>query len=95
MTDIAEDDLRRRAEKRADAKIGFNVHLLVYLAVNILLIAINALTSPGHWWFIFASLGWGVGLLAHGFAVYARLDQGRERMVQQEMERLRRAATPR
>jgi 2TM domain len=33
-TDISEDELRRRAVKRLQAKAGFWTHLAVYLAVN-------------------------------------------------------------
>jgi hypothetical protein len=89
MTDDAERDLRRRAEQRADAKIGFQIHALVYVLVNGGLFAINMLTSPHQLWFYWPAFGWGIGLLAHGAGVYARLDQGRERMIAAEMERLR------
>jgi hypothetical protein len=72
------DPFERAAEReRVDyQKLGFRVHLGVYLAVNALLFATWALTSG--WtddgisfpWFLFPLLGWGVGLVAH-FAVYS------------------------
>lgn len=36
----------QRARRRVEAKIGFYIHLAVYVGVNILLIIINLLTSP-------------------------------------------------
>ena len=36
--------------------------------VNGGLLAINLLSSPGHWWFYWPMLGWGIGLAAHDFA---------------------------
>ena len=36
-------------------------------------------------------LGWGVGVIAHGLSVYAYVGDHRERMIEEEMSRLRRA----
>jgi len=90
MTDANDTELRRTAERRADMKIGFRTHLLTYLLVNGGLFAINLLTSPGHWWFYWPMIGWGVGLAAHFASTYVDLGADRERMVQAEIERLRR-----
>jgi uncharacterized membrane protein len=49
---------------------GFQIHLAAYVAVNLLLIAINLLTTPTVLWFFWPLLGWGIGILAHGAAVY-------------------------
>jgi hypothetical protein len=89
MTDDLNRELRRKAERRADAKIGFRIHLLVYAVVNAGLFAINMITSPGHFWFMWGALGWGVGLLAHGLAVYATDGDHRERLIEAELEKLR------
>ena len=40
-----------RAEKRAEAKLGFYRHFAIYLGVNMLLFLINLFTSHGAWWF--------------------------------------------
>ena len=89
---MAEDEelrLRRIAERRADAKLGFRSHLMVYAIVNAGLLAINLTTSPGYLWFVWPMAGWGIGLLAHGFSVYAHADGQREQMVEKELTRLR------
>ena len=44
---MSEDELYRRAAKRADEKIGFYKHLSSYIVVNVILIVLNFLTSPG------------------------------------------------
>jgi hypothetical protein len=40
-------------------------------------------------WPVFASLGWGIGLVVHGWTVYGVDDARREAEVQKEMRRLR------
>jgi hypothetical protein len=72
MTDAFE---RAASRELADNhKIGFYVHLAVYLAVQAMLVITWALTSRtddgfGFPWFLFVIFGWGIGLAAH-FAVY-------------------------
>ena len=84
-----EDALRRRAERQADVKLGFRTHLFVYVLVNAGLVAINLVTSPGYFWAIWPIVGWGLGLVGHGVAVYHFAGDTRERAVQAELQRLR------
>jgi 2TM domain-containing protein len=56
-----ERDLARErilARRRA----GFISHLWAFIGVQIFLIAINMLSSPSYWWFLYPLLGWGLGL---------------------------------
>ncbi len=85
-----ETELRRAAEKRASAILGFRYHLIVYLMVNGGLVALNLTTSHHYLWSLWSVLGWGIGLVSHGLSVYGRSGQSYEAMVQREMERLRR-----
>jgi hypothetical protein len=48
---------------------GFQIHFAAYVAVNILLIAVNLLTTPNHLWFYWPLFGWGIGIIAHSAAV--------------------------
>ncbi|HEY8574486.1 2TM domain-containing protein [Phenylobacterium sp.] len=89
MAEDTELDLRRRAEQRADAKIGFRKHFIAYVLVNGAFIAINLLTSRDYLWFIWPLLGWGIGVVAHFAAVYIDDGAARERAVMAEMERMR------
>jgi hypothetical protein len=60
-----------RARKRVEEIKGFYVHLGIYLIVNSMLFAINMLSDSGSLWFYWPLLGWGIGLGAHAFSVFA------------------------
>ncbi len=60
--------LDRLARRRAGAKMGWIVHALVYVAVNLFLAALAF--GSGRNWAIYPALGWGIGLAAHGLVVY-------------------------
>ena len=79
----------KKAKKRVEVKIGFFIHLLVYLLVNTMLIAINLSTSSDHIWTAGPLLGWGIGLLFHGTGVFlfSGLIQVKERMIQKELSK--------
>jgi 2TM domain len=82
-------ELYERAKKRVETRIGFYIHLFVYLAVNTLLIIVNLTASPGYYWFKWPLLGWGIGLLLHGIGVFASSigSSVKERMIQKEMKK--------
>jgi hypothetical protein len=84
-----DQDILRRAEKRVDAKLGFYIHLGVYILVNGMMVAVNLMTSPGTYWFIWPLIGWGVGLLFHGLSVFVFGDglAIRKKMIEAEMRR--------
>lgn len=44
---------------------SFIVHLVVYLAVNILLLVINLNFTPHILWVLYPAIGWGIGLVLH------------------------------
>ena len=48
----------------------FYGHLISYVIVNIVLIIINLLTSPGHLWFYWPTIFWGIGILFHASKVF-------------------------
>lgn len=66
----ANEDLRRLARRAAGRKIGFYIHALVYLLVNLLLIGVQQATHPALPWAVFPAAGWGLGLAIHGLAVF-------------------------
>ena len=79
----------RKAKRRVDAKIGFYIHLAIYVAVNTLLIAINLLTSSQYLWFKWPLMGWGIGLFFHalGVFVFSGGSAVKEQMIQKEMKK--------
>ena len=90
MTDWDDEiDLRRRAERAADAKLALRAHVFSYLLVVGGLLALNLVTSPGYLWVGWVAFGWGIGVVSHAAAVYLPARSGRERLIQAEMARLR------
>lgn len=81
----------QRAKKRVQAKIGFYIHLAVYVGVNILLIIINLATSPQYFWFRWPLLGWSIGLFFHGMSIFVfsgrKFKEIKEKMIEEEMKR--------
>jgi len=65
-----EQESYERAKKRMEEVKSFYSHLLVYIAVNAGLFLLNIVTSPGHLWFYWPLIGWGIGLSIHGVSVF-------------------------
>ena len=86
---LNDQDVLRRVEKRVEQKLGFYIHLAVYILVNGLLIAIDLMSSPGTYWFIWPLIGWGIGLLFHGLSIFVFGDKLaiRKRMIDAEMKK--------
>ena len=75
----------------SNTKMGFYVHLSVYVAVNVGLFFIWLFTGGLHGvfpWFVFPFGGWGIGLIAHGLSVFAHTDY-LDRMTEQEYRKLK------
>lgn len=80
------DELRERAERIARGKLGFQIHLVIYIGVNSILIflwyLIASLGGISVWtfmdlsdgsrfpWFLIPILGWGIGLFIHFITAY-------------------------
>ncbi|MFN8633065.1 MAG: 2TM domain-containing protein [Chloroflexota bacterium] len=61
----------QRALERVRALRGFYVHLMVYVAVNLGLMAIDWLTDPpGLTWAYYPLVGWGVALAIHALNLF-------------------------
>ena len=78
----------RIARKRVKARLGWYTHATVYACVITGLAIVGA--WQGRYWPIAPALGWGLGLLMHGLAVFlwgagTRLQDG---MLQRERARL-------
>jgi hypothetical protein len=85
--------IRRRVKRLAE----FYRHLATYLAVNIVLIAINyymlTLQPPRAtgWWAFFPAAGWGIGVVVHALVVFSPFGifslEWEERKVRELLER--------
>jgi hypothetical protein len=85
------EETYQRATKRVEAKIGFYIHLAVYVGVNILLIVINLVTAPQYLWFRWPLIGWGIGIFFHGMSTFfftgRKFREIKDRMIQEEIKR--------
>jgi hypothetical protein len=68
MTALQNTELERTARRRAGAKLGWYIHACVYIAVNLGLATLSAMS--GRHWAIYPAFGWGIGLAVHGAVVF-------------------------
>ena len=68
--EMSEEEIYRQARKIVEEKKGFYTHFAVYIAVNILLVIIWAVTGAGFPWFVFPLCGWGIGVLFHFLGIF-------------------------
>ena len=89
-TTAFDKDIERTARRRVAARMGWTLHALIFLAVNAGLVFLSM--RSGRDWAIYPALGWGLGLLIHGVAVWVRLGGGGlyEQWMERERERLQR-----
>ena len=91
-TPLSAEEIDRIARKRAGSKLGWYIHATVYVLVNALMFVASSQGIGHRQWSLYPALGWGLGLVLHGIAVFV-LGNGsglRESMVQKERERLER-----
>ena len=81
----------RRAQARVEELRGFYIHGFMYVLVNAALLGINLVTSSGYLWFLWVTIGWGVGLASHAFVVFGVAGllgkQWEDRKIREIMER--------
>jgi hypothetical protein len=64
---------RRRERIFIDKKTrSFAVHLFAYLATVLILFFVNLTVTPQAWWFYWVALGWGAGIIAHGWCAFGK-----------------------
>ena len=83
------DDLRRLAIDQLRKKRGLQAHVIAYVSVNLLLVAIWYFTGAHFFWPVFPIFGWGIGVLFNIWDVYMPERMTEER-IQREIQRLSR-----
>lgn len=84
-----EQEKYQEAKKRVEDIKGFYIHVVTYIVVNIVLAAINLVSSPEYLWFIWPLGGWGIGLVLHAFSVFSNFwgKDWEERKIKEIMEK--------
>ena len=65
-----EIDGAEHAEKAAQLRLSFHIHLATFIFVAGLLIAIDLTGTPDRIWTPWPLIGWGIGVAAHGLASF-------------------------
>jgi hypothetical protein len=88
QTTSLNDELDRLARRRAGAKLGWYIHAMAYVAVNLVLMLLASMSDRN--WAVFPAFGWGLGLAIHGAVVFLVTGGGglHDRLVRQERDRL-------
>jgi hypothetical protein len=78
------------ATRHVHAMEGFYIHAGVFVLTIGILVVVNLMQS-GTWWVQWPFLGWGLGLLGHGLAVFGktpqRLHTWRQRKIREIVDR--------
>lgn len=79
----SDDSAYYRAKKRVEAIRGFYGSLISYCVVIPVLVFINLQFSSKFQWFWFPMLGWGIGLIMHGFGVFGYGSRWEDRKIRE------------
>jgi 2TM domain len=60
----------QKAKARVEVKVGFYIHLVVFVVVNLLLTIINLSTSAYYSWAKWPLMGWGLALAIDALRVF-------------------------
>jgi uncharacterized membrane protein YecN with MAPEG domain len=64
------DERYKKAKRRVEELKKFYGNVVTYVAINIILIIINLVTSPGTLWFYWVTIFWGIAILLHASRVF-------------------------
>ena len=67
---IINDEKYERAKKRVEELKKFYANLVTYTVINVILIIINLVTSPGSLWFYWVTIFWGAAILLHASRIF-------------------------
>lgn len=87
--DITNDYRYRKAKEKVENIKGFYGNLTAYIIVIALLALLNFYTTSFPW-VIFPAIGWGLGVMAHGFSAFGYMpflgSDWEERKIKEFME---------
>jgi uncharacterized protein YhhL (DUF1145 family) len=64
------DEKYKKAKNRVEELKKFYGNLVTYGVINVILIIINLVTSPGSLWFYWVTIFWGIAILLHASKVF-------------------------
>lgn len=88
---MSEEEYYRKAQKIVKAKKNFRGSAVAFAIIMPVLIFINLWTSPSYLWFLWALMGWGMGLFGAYYEAYIKPKYASQESheVEKEMEKMR------
>lgn len=88
---MSEEEYYKKAQKRVEAKKNFRGTAWTFIVLMPVLIIINLWTSPGYLWFLWALMGFGMGLMGSYYEAYIKpkYEERDSHEVEKEMEKMR------
>lgn len=88
---MSEEEYYKKARKIVKAKKDFRGSAIAFAIIMPIMIIINLMTSPEYLWFLWALLGWGMGLMGAYNEAYIKPknEEQDSHEVEKEMEKLR------
>jgi len=83
------EELREEAKKRVTKRRDLGTHVVVFIVMNAMFVAVWALTGGGYFWPAWIIGFWGVGLIMNVWDVYFRRPVT-EHDIEQELKRIQR-----
>ncbi|MDW9381233.1 2TM domain-containing protein [Chryseobacterium sp. JV558] len=77
----------RKASRRVKELKEFYGNLTSYCIIIPFLALLNLMTAPGHFWFFWPALGWGIGLAFHAISVFGIGKNWEEKKIKELMEK--------
>ena len=88
---MSEEQIYEEAKRRVKEKKEFWGHLGIWVAINVMLIVIWALTDvTGYPWFLWPLCIWGVFVLYHYLRVFIFERKGDREAIEKEAEKIKR-----
>lgn len=80
-------EARQKAKEKVEAKIGFAIHLSIFIAAIVLLTFTNIRSSPAFLWVKWLLIAWGLALVIHTLSLftYSWSSKVKERMINKEL----------
>ena len=89
-TQITNEQIYEEAKLRVKAKKDFYGNLISWAVVNVILIIVWALTTPGGYpWFLWPLCIWGVFVLLHGLRVFVFEKKSDRAAIEKEAEKIK------
>jgi 2TM domain len=67
---------QKQAKVQSRRRLGFQLHLIPYLATSVFMVLLNLTTTPRCFWSIYPILSWGLGVTLHGVCIYRKVEVG-------------------